>query len=117
MPLLQFEKDDTGKAEAQKLQAMSKAYSLQGLIPKPDIKPHIQEAIAKVLCPALLDMFHWDKGPHTAFLNMVLSATGFANSVQLSSSMHNRWTYCHHSPGALVMPTCLFVKTWSAPTQ
>ncbi|KAL3135011.1 hypothetical protein ABBQ32_007959 [Trebouxia sp. C0010 RCD-2024] len=42
-----FEKDDTGKAEAQKLQAMSKAYGLQGIVPKPDIKPHIQEAIAK----------------------------------------------------------------------
>ena len=35
--LLQFERDEAGKAEAQKLQAMSKAYGLQEILPKPDI--------------------------------------------------------------------------------
>ena len=30
------------------MQAMAKMYGLQALVPKPDIKPHIQEAIAKV---------------------------------------------------------------------
>ena len=34
------------------MQAMAKAYGLQALVPKPDIKPHIQEAIAKVLLTA-----------------------------------------------------------------
>ena len=47
---VQFEKDSEGKAEMQKIQALAKTYGLQALAPKPDIKPHIQEAIAKVCC-------------------------------------------------------------------
>ena len=54
----QFEKDGDGKAEAPKMQAMAKTYGLQALVPKPDIKPHIQEAIAKVLLTAASTALH-----------------------------------------------------------
>ena len=40
---MQFERDDEGLDKR-----VAKAYDLNGLAPKPDIKPHIQEAIGKV---------------------------------------------------------------------
>ena len=49
LPLLQFQKDAAGKAEAAKMQVMAETYGLQALVPKPDIMPHIQDAIPKVL--------------------------------------------------------------------
>lgn len=51
-PLLQFQKDVAGKAEAAKMQAMAQTYGLQSIVPNSDIKPHIQETMSKVLLTA-----------------------------------------------------------------
>ena len=84
LPLLQFQKDAAGKAEAAKMQVMAETYGLQALVPKPNIMPHIQDAIPKVLLtttsrravvpcssaveqPALLSQTH-PMGPITCML-------------------------------------------------
>jgi len=50
---VQFERDDE-KEITQKIGTLVTTYDLPGLAPKPDIQPHIQEAIKKVLLPPLV---------------------------------------------------------------
>ena len=54
---MQFERDDE-KEIAQKVESLVRQYELPGLAPKPNIQPHIQEAIQKV--PSL-SVMHTDK--------------------------------------------------------